>query len=215
MTMDHTQGLMKSLLDFAFAQQPQSPHHITRFAMYRALTGLWATHDAPTRRALSLSRSDALLQTLGLRQAAVQQANYPEFDLLALALPDNVFDFVASDQVLEHVQGPPHQAMAESVRVARPGGLICHTTCFALPIHQDPADLWRYTPQALATLLDHSGADVLVADGWGNREALSLMHMGYWSHKIPLDSENPVHRIATRQEASFPIVVWCVGRKRG
>jgi ubiquinone/menaquinone biosynthesis C-methylase UbiE len=63
----------------------------------------------------------------------------PEFDFLDLhTFGDNTFDAVASDQVLEHVEGDPFVAIAESVRVVKAGGFVVHTTCFLNSLHGAP-----------------------------------------------------------------------------
>lgn len=100
---------------------PRGPH-ITRYAMYRRLEEVG--HSFPSRggRVLAISRSSKLCKILGLHPESVTEANFPEHNLLSLTFPDESFDFVLSDQVLEHVEGNPQQAIDESWRVLRPGG---------------------------------------------------------------------------------------------
>ena len=72
-------------------------------------------------RCLSISGSERLAAVLGMRAAKIVEARYPEHTMLALRFPDDSFDACVSDQVLEHVEGNPFDAVRESFRVVRPG----------------------------------------------------------------------------------------------
>lgn len=66
------------------------------------------------------------------------------------------FDTVICSEVLEHVQDP--LAVIRSMRFAlAPGGKAIVTTLTAFPIHNYPADYWRFTPQGLALLFQQAG----------------------------------------------------------
>jgi SAM-dependent methyltransferase len=133
--------------------------------------------------------------------------------MLTLAFDDAAFDFCVSDQVLEHVEGNPFDAVAESLRVVRPGGWVVHTTCLMNPVHQAPGDFWRFTPDALALLCRSAGAIEIETGSWGNRSALALTQVGLRMVKIPLDPAHPLHRIATASERDWPIHTWVMARK--
>jgi SAM-dependent methyltransferase len=203
------------LVEHAFASSDESGPHITRFAMYRALRGTLADQDAPERRVLSVSRSAKFVRLLGLREAELVEANYPDYDLAALAVEDASVDFVVSDQVLEHVAGGPVASFAETARVLRPGGIVVHTTCLMNEIHQEPVDYWRLTPFALTMLAERFGLEILEAGSWGNRAASQVVQMGYRKRPVPHDPENPLFRIATENDPAHPIVTWLVARKPG
>jgi SAM-dependent methyltransferase len=147
---------------------------------------------------------------LGGKRLEVVQTDYPAVDIHALPYADGTFDAVVSDQVLEHVRDPA-AAVRETIRVLAPGGLLIHTSCFLNPVHRYPVDLWRFAPEAMATLLD--GHEVLECGGWGNRSALLLMFMGAGHHLIPEHPDHPLHRIAVHNDPAYPIVTWIVGRK--
>jgi SAM-dependent methyltransferase len=152
---------------------------------------------------------------LGLKAAKIVEAAYPEHSMLALRFADAAFDFCVSDQVLEHVEGDPFEAVRESFRVVAPGGFVVHTTCFLNPVHREPGDFWRFTPDALNLLCRNAGGSVTQAASWGNREALALTQVGIRMHKVPADARHPLHRIAVANDPNWPIHTWVVAQKPG
>lgn len=64
---------------------------------------------------------------------------------------DRQFDAVFSLAVFEHLAMPWLVAL-EINKVLRPGGLTFHQTHFAFPLHEQPADYWRFTAQGLRAL---------------------------------------------------------------
>ena len=207
--------LLQGLLHFAYAGPGVRRWHITRVAMYRALENRLADLDGPERSCLCISASEGLARIAGLRLAKLVPASYPEVNLLALPYPDASFDFLVSDQVLEHVEGDPFRAVAESLRVLRPGGRAIHTTCFVNQVHSAPGDFWRFTPQALELLVTAAGGEVELAGGWGNRAALTVIDRGFRMKRIPEHPGNPLFELALRNEPDFPIVTWVVLRRGG
>jgi SAM-dependent methyltransferase len=143
---------------------PRGPH-ITRFFMYRHLAQFRQSPNVATK-VLSISHSDRLCEVLGLDPRLVTEANYPAVSMLSLPYPDGSFDYVVSDQVLEHVAGDPQRAIDETFRVLRAGGLAIHATCFMNPIHEAPGDFWRFTPGALRLLCTRFSS-VIECGGWG------------------------------------------------
>lgn len=198
----------------AHVMQGGGDYHITRHAMYTALKNKLAAHDHAQKRCLSISGSNGLGQTLGLKASAYVAADYPDHDMSNLGFGDGEFDFCISDQVLEHVEGDPFAAVQESARVVKPGGFICHTTCFINEIHGVPKDFWRFTPDSLALLCGAADCEIITCDGWGNREAWALIDLGFRFTKIPNDPANPIHKLAIRNEPLWPIVVWVLAQKR-
>ena len=212
--MNLSPEVVRSLLDFAYAAKGPRTWHITRLAMYRALQGAWAEFDGPDKTCLAISRSGPFARgVLGLAKARVQAADYPAHDMVDLRFPDGAFDFCVSDQVLEHVEGNPIQAVRESARVLKPGGLVCHTTCFVNEIHGFPKDFWRFTPDALKLMATEAGLETLVVGGWGNRDAVAIMKSDLRMVRIPNDPANPLFQLATRNEPDWPISVWLMARK--
>jgi SAM-dependent methyltransferase len=78
----------------------------------------------------------------------------------AIPLPDASFDVVVLTQVLEHVRRPA-VVIAEIARVLRPGGRLLATVPFVWELHEEPHDYWRFTPYALAALLEDAGLEAV------------------------------------------------------
>lgn len=186
--------------------------HITRYAMYDHLSKVGGQLPKQTGDVLSVSDSTNFIRLLGIKPTSITEANYPDHNFLSLQFPDQGFDFIFSDQVLEHVEGDPQQAINESWRVLRPGGIAVHTTCFINPIHPFPKDFWRFTPDALA-LLGHQFSRVIDCGGWGNFEAWLLIRDGLRFEGIPHAPWHPLHQLAMRNDPDWPIVTWIILEK--
>jgi len=185
--------------------------HITRYQMYKELTK-WRAERTPGARILAISHSQNLAEMLGYDTAQVTAANFPEYNILDLPFEDNEFDLVVSDQVLEHVEGSPVQAMNEAFRVLKPGGLALHTTCFINPVHGRPQDFWRFTPEALEFLVKDK-AEIIEASGWGNPLVWLLSGLGLRFMPIPHAKWHPLHWLATKNDPDWPIVTWVFAKK--
>jgi SAM-dependent methyltransferase len=81
----------------------------------------------------------------------------------AIPLPDASFDVVVLTQVLEHVRRPG-SVLAEIARVLRPGGRLLATVPFVWELHEEPHDYWRFTPYALAALLEDAGLEAVAIE---------------------------------------------------
>lgn len=146
-------------------------------------------------------------------EASVVDASFPEVNIQDLPYEDCSFDFVISDQVIEHVE-EPKEAIIESRRVLKPKGIAIHTTCFMNGIHTYPRDYWRFSTEALEHLCGDF-SEIVQSEGWGNRMAILLCFLGgrFRSLNIP-DKENSLLRlIATWNERQYPIVTWIIARK--
>ncbi|MBW3664462.1 MAG: class I SAM-dependent methyltransferase [Actinobacteria bacterium] len=183
--------------------------------MYRALRDVLAEAPETFSRqvtALSIGGSRRLLEEVGLGHAEVVEADLPQHDMRHLtAFDDETFDIVVSDQVLEHVDGDPLAAVAESFRVVKPGGLVIHTSCFLNPVHYGPKDLWRFTPYALEVAVAPHGP-VIASGGWGNPLAVLMIALGLRHTPTP-PAWHPIGRIARRTRSSWPILTWVVARR--
>ncbi len=72
-------------------------------------------------------------------------------DAAALPFKPTSVDAIVMCEILEHL-ADPRQALAEAHRALRAGGLLVGSVPFIMPIHRDPADLFRYTAEGLETL---------------------------------------------------------------
>ena len=84
---------------------------------------------------------------INIKDAELTQVDYPEVDMQNLPYKDNSFDFVISDQVIEHLE-EPKKAILESYRVLRSGGIAVHTTCFMNLIFRYNKR-WRYSERVI------------------------------------------------------------------
>jgi len=75
-------------------------------------------------------------------------------DVHALGFADASVGTVLMLETLEHV-ADPLRALQQVRRVLRPEGYVVLTSCMDTPVHEHPADYWRFTPQ---------GFDLLVKD---------------------------------------------------
>lgn len=203
---------LKELITFCY-KSGKKTHHITRLYMYKALSNKLAHVDFKARKCLALSSSIPLGQILGLKNCLFDEANFPEYDILNLSHESGYYDFCVSDQVLEHIVGDPFVAFKETVRVVKKGGFVCHTTCFTNPIHKIPHDLWRFAPDALKLLAETSGCRIVEVGGWGNQEFWTLDRLGVRMDGVPDDPENPIYKLAMRNDPSWPVVTWVIAEK--
>lgn len=74
-------------------------------------------------------------------------------DVHQLSFASETVGAVLMLETLEHVKNPL-LAMAEVCRVLQPGGLVVISSCMDFPVHEHPADYWRFTPQAFDLLLE-------------------------------------------------------------
>lgn len=186
--------------------------HITRFAMYERFKDFRCLKPEGLK-VLSISHSEPLCRMLGFQDNQITDASYPEINVLSLPYADATFDYVVSDQVMEHVEGQPADAFNECFRVLKPGGMAVHTTCFINPIHGYPSDFWRYTPAAL-TLLCQDKAEVLYSEGWGNWYVWVLAAIGLRYYSLPIAKWHPLNIVARRNNPEVPVVTWVLARKK-
>jgi ubiquinone/menaquinone biosynthesis C-methylase UbiE len=190
---------------------PRGPH-LTRYAMYRRLAEVGRTLQPNLGRALCISHSTNMLELMSLKASEIVEANYPEVSMTNLPYTESQFDFVFSDQVLEHIEGDPFEAIEETRRVLKKGGLAIHTTVFAYPVHAVPGDYWRFTPDALR-LLCARFSEIVECGAWGNFESWLWARRGMQFEPVPHATWHPLHKAATRNDPKWPMVTWIIARK--
>jgi SAM-dependent methyltransferase len=85
-------------------------------------------------------------------------------DAHALPFRDCAFDTVVLAETIEHLAAP-ERAVAEVLRVLRPGGTVVATIPFAYRVHGDPDDWQRLTPSGLRRLFAGFHVETLEAQG--------------------------------------------------
>lgn len=187
--------------------------HITRLYMYKHLHNILAHENSQKKCCLSVSGSSHLARLMGLTDVAMTAAGFPQHDLRNLQFETASFDFLVSDQVIEHIPGNPFEPAKEATRVVKMGGYVVHTTCFINEVHGAPSDFWRFTPDCLRQIVEASGCNVIDCGGWGNREAWPYMDLGFRMHPIPDNPSNPIYKLAMKNDKAVPIVTWVVGQR--
>jgi SAM-dependent methyltransferase len=89
-----------------------------------------------------------------LRAADAHSSAITFFDGVHLPWDDASFDFVYSNQVLEHVR-KPEALLADVFRVLKPGGALAGSVSYLEPYHS--LSLFNYTPYGLITILRDAG----------------------------------------------------------
>ncbi|MDY6784729.1 MAG: methyltransferase domain-containing protein [Cyanobacteriota bacterium] len=204
------QKIAKKGLNFSAKGAKRGPH-ITRYFLYKRLGEILNT-GTRSGKILSISHSDRLCRFFDLKQSEVVEANYPDYNILSLPFGEGEFDYILSDQVLEHVEGNPQAAIDETLRILKPGGIAVHTTCFIYPVHSYPGDFWRYTPDALKLLCQNFNK-IIDVGGWGNRYVWLMDGLGLLYEGIPERPQHPLHKLATLNEPQWPVVTWIVAQK--
>ncbi|MFN8637519.1 MAG: class I SAM-dependent methyltransferase [Chloroflexota bacterium] len=116
------------------------------------------------RRELSDVRGTVLDLGAGLRPfadlipgqtIALDHRPRPDIDLIGdahhLPFADESVDAIVCTEVFEHLIEPA-VAAREMVRILKPGGRLVLTTRFCFPLHDRPADFWRFTSYTLERL---------------------------------------------------------------
>ena len=186
--------------------------NLTRYSMYNQIRDAVGTISG---KILGISGIKNFYTFINLESSMITEVDYPEVDIHSLPFNSETFDFVISDQVLEHVMDP-QKAVHESYRVLKKGGIAIHTTCFMNYIHYCPTDFWRFSPDALRLISNECGfSKTIQCEGWGNRIAviLCLISDRFRSMNIPKNKWSLRNYIATKNDSKHPIVTWLVAEK--
>jgi SAM-dependent methyltransferase len=188
----------------------ETGHHMNRYRMYHDIEKTLAEVDKTGLGGdiVAISGSGDLSRLLKHPAPKITHAVYPQETLLGLSYPDNSFDYVMNDQVLEHVAGDPQKAVDETFRVLKPGGISVLTTCLLQELHGLPNDYWRFTPNGLKYLF-RNYSQIISASSWGNR----LAFFAFRYFPVPHAKWHPLHKIAMRNEPEAPMLTWIIARK--
>ena len=184
--------------------------HLTRYHMYKKIASYFK--QPINGNILGIGGIEKFYPLID-KEASILDAKYPEIDMQDLPYKNDQFDFVISDQVIEHIEDP-QKAVHESCRVLKIGGIAVHTTCFLNYIHLCPKDFWRFSPGSLSYLF-RDFSEILCCEGWGNRIAILLCFISerFRFMSIPETRLSIRHFIATWNEERYPIVTWVIARK--
>jgi len=135
--------------------------------------------------------------------------NYPEVDIQNLrTYPENGYDLVLLDQILEHVENP-FRAVEEIRRILKPGGSMIAAVPFLVYIHPTPDDFWRFTESGIRKLCENfSQVDVRA---WGNRVAMQIINK--YGFDITMRQAKALLGFSYRNEKNFPIIYWFLAQK--
>jgi SAM-dependent methyltransferase len=105
-------------------------------------------------------------------------------DAHSLPFVCDLFDCVVCCEVLEHLQDPL-LCSREIFRVLKPDGVLLISAPFMFPIHADPFDYYRFTPQGLVKMLnDYSNLEIIpMGSTWGTLGMLLDLAARELSHK--------------------------------
>lgn len=183
--------------------------------MYKRIRECFNENDClPIKgKVLGISGINNFHQFIDIKNVELTEVDYPEVDMQNLPYEADSFDFVISDQVIEHLEDPK-KAIEESYRVLNKGGIAIHTSCFINYMHSCPKDFWRFSPDALKFLCKDF-SEILCYEGWGNRVAILLCFLSdrFRFTRIPETKWSIRHLIANYNEEQYPIVSWVVAKK--
>ncbi len=98
------------------------------------------------------------------RYVNIDPATKPDFLASAdlLPLPNHDANFILLAETIEHLEFP-EKALAEAHRILRSGGKLVLTVPFLYPVHGDPYDFQRWTPEKFRRELGRLGfSDIIV-----------------------------------------------------
>ena len=122
-------------------------------------------------------------------------------DVQALPFRDNCVAAIECDAVLEHVRNPV-LAVAEMVRVLKPGGHIHVVVPFNQPFHAYPSDFQRWTIPGLEELLTRAQCEVIDS---GIRTGPTATMLGYFCEYCRILAPKSLGKVAY---AAANWVVW-------
>ena len=185
---------------------------LTRYFMYKRIGQALPNPPFIVGKILGINEIDNFNFLIDKNKSEIIITHYPKVDIQNLAYEENSFDFVISDQVLEHVENPL-KAIAESRRVLKQGGIAIHTTCFISYFHPSPKDYWRFSPDALRFLC-RDFSEIIQCEGWGNMMATMISLLGDRFRGVSISEKMSLRRwLATANYERYPIVTWIIARK--
>lgn len=147
--------------------------------------------------------------------ANVTETKWPDVTILDLPYPEETFDIVITDQILEHVEGSCEHAVRESMRVLKKGGIAIHTSVFMYRIHhKHPSDFWRFSIYGLRYLCKDF-SHIIQSGGWGNRlsQILLTAFPRLAALQVPRTRPSFLRWLTTFSAPNFYHTVWIIAKK--
>ena len=184
---------------------------LTRFYMYKQITKCFKTPISG--KILGISGIEDIKFIIDQKNSEITLVDYPQVDMQRLPFNDETFDYVISDQVIEHLENP-FKAINESNRVLKRGGIAIHTTCFLNYYHPAPNDFWRFSPECLKFICKEF-SQIIQCEGFGNKFAamLCLISDRLRAMEIPDNYLSIRHLLATYNDIKYPITTWIIAQK--
>ena len=152
---------------------------------------------------ITFGGSSGLLKYVS-RDVDVLVTHHEDIDAQKTEFNDGEWDYIITDQVMEHVDNPWY-VVNEHKRILRSGGVAICTSVFYRSIHTNH-DHFRFTPDGLCKLF--SEFEILESGSWGNKDAAFLAIVD----KISIE-KTEIDRLNLHNDRKFPIVVWVVAKK--
>ena len=113
----------------------------------------------------------------------------------AEGIPRNHFDAIVCTQVFEHL-AYPEKAAQSLFEIMAPNGVLLLTAPFISPVHYEPTDFRRFTPECLELILKDAGFTVEHLDYGGNSLVGTGSMLGMVQEdfsKAELERKDPVY----------------------
>ncbi len=92
--------------------------------------------------------------------AAYQKLTYTITNEYDFQIDSDLYDFVVSGQVIEHVR-KPWRWIVELARITKPGGLIVTVGPVSWSYHEAPVDCWRIYPEGMKALYEEANIETI------------------------------------------------------
>ena len=132
------------------------------------------------KHCLQISVKDEIGHKFGSNWVSVDKYDDRAFidrhdDVENLEFPDGSFDAAVCWSVLEHVPHPD-RAIAELLRVLKPGAEIWMQLPFLFPYHESPRDYWRVTPDGLRLWMSDFDEIACACDYWAGTKLVAATY---------------------------------------